>query len=252
MAENGRIPTNLRTLLILEVFAKHDRAMSSTDVHAQIDLPYQTVHRLLVSLEQEGFLAREANEKRFRPTRRLRQMGAGLLHLSQYHITRHQILKNVSAQTGETVNFVIPQELGMHYLDRVETDWAFRVQLPRGSNVPFHCTASGKTFMASLGKTARSKFIDGLQLEPQTENTLSSKSDLMDELALSAKRGYAIDNEEFMQGMVAIAVPIVDDQNRFVAALATHGPSSRMPIDALLKYLPILKEGSAKISSAMF
>ena len=54
MTKIERIPTNLRTLLILELFAKNNRAMSATDVHGEIDLPPQTVHRLLVSLEKEG------------------------------------------------------------------------------------------------------------------------------------------------------------------------------------------------------
>ena len=80
------------------------------------------------------------------------------------HVARHQILKDVAAKTRETVNFVVPQDNGMHYLDRVETDWAFRVQLPRGSNVPFHCTASGKIFMSSLKKAVRISFVDALIL----------------------------------------------------------------------------------------
>lgn len=252
MASEIRIPTNLRTLLILEVFANSDRAMSAQDVHAKINLPYQTVHRLLASLETEGFLAREANDKRFRPTRRLRQIGSGLLHVSEFYVTRHQILTDVSRQTGETVNFVVPQENGMHYLDRVETDWAFRVQLPRGSNVPFHCTASGKTFMASLSKTPRSKFVSGLKLDPRTENSVTDEDALLEELAATKKRGYAIDNEEFMEGMVAIAVPIVDDKGRFVGALATHGPTSRLPIEKLVQFRSILAEGATTISKAMF
>ena len=252
MADRARIPTNLRTLLILEIFGAHDRALSSTEVHKEIDLPYQTVQRLLVSLQDEGFLAREPNEKRFRPTRRLRHMGAGLLHASQFHITRHQILKDISNQVGETVNFVVPQENGMHYLDRVETDWAFRVQLPRGSNVPFHCTASGKTFMASLGKSARSKFVDGLTLLPQTPNTIIDKEKLKEELRICAKRGYSLDTEEFLQEMTAVAVPIFDQGGRFVAALATHGPIQRMQIEVLEDYQKILKEGSKKISKSMF
>ncbi|MDG1737224.1 MAG: IclR family transcriptional regulator [Paracoccaceae bacterium] len=252
MTSDSRIPTNLRILLILEVFANSDRAMSAQDVHSKISLPYQTVHRLLASLETEGFLAREANDKRFRPTRRLRQIGSGLLHVSEFYVTRHQILTEVARQTAETVNFVVPQENGMHYLDRVETDWAFRVQLPRGSNVPFHCTASGKAFMASLGKTPRAKFVGGLKLEPRTANTLTNEDELLTELAATKKRGYSIDNEEFMEGMVAIAVPIVDDKGRFVGSLATHGPTSRLPIEKLLQFRPILVEGAATISKAMF
>ncbi|MDG2339973.1 MAG: IclR family transcriptional regulator [Paracoccaceae bacterium] len=252
MASEIRIPTNLRTLLILEVFANSDRAMSAQDVFEKIDLPYQTVHRLLASLETEGFLSREANDKRFRPTRRLRQIGSGLLHVSEFYVTRHQILRDISRQTGETVNFVVPQENGMNYLDRVETAWAFRVQLPRGSNVPFHCTASGKTFMASLSKTPRAKFVSGLKLDPLTANTITDRTKLLEELAITKKRGYSIDNEEFMEGMVAIAVPIVDDKGRFVAALATHGPISRLPVEKLVQFQTVLADGAITISKAMF
>tara|TARA_B100001057_G_scaffold197169_1_gene197876 strand:+ start:170 stop:928 length:759 start_codon:yes stop_codon:yes gene_type:complete len=252
MSNDSRIATNLRTLLILEIFASAGKALSAKEVHAEIDLPYQTVHRLLVALESEGFLIRGANEKKFRATRRLRLMASGLLNMSHIHMLRHQILKDVAAKTRETVNYVVPQDSGMHYLDRVETDWAFRVQLPRGSNVPFHCTASGKIFMSSLKKAIRIGFVDRLRLKGETANTLTEKGRLLEELALTKKRGFALDNEEFMDGMVAIAVPVLDSQKRFMGALATHGPKSRMPYERLLEYRKILAEGAAQISRSMF
>ena len=74
----------------------------------------------------------------------------GLLYNSRDHMARRQILLNIANKVKETVNFVVPEASGMNYIDRVETDWAFRIQLPIGTNVPFHCTASGKCFLASL------------------------------------------------------------------------------------------------------
>ena len=251
MPNDSRTATNLRTLLLLEIFASAGKALSAKEVHAEIDLPYQTIHRLLMALESEGFLIRGANEKKFRATRRLRIMASGLLNMSHVHLARHQILKDVAAKTRETVNFVVPQDNGMHYLDRVETDWAFRVQLPRGSNVPFHCTASGKIFMSSLKKAVRISFVGTLILKGETSNTLTEKDHLLEELALTRKRGFALDNEEFMDGMVAIAVPVLDCKKRFVGALATHGPKSRMPYEQLLEYREILAEGAAQISKAV-
>mgnify|MGYP002014025092 CR=1 FL=1 len=252
MPSSTRIPTNLRTLLIMEIFANSGIPMSSRDVHKEIDLPYQTVHRLLSALENEGFLVREVSGKKFRTTRRLRNMATGLMHVSHLNISRHQILREVASKTGETVNFVVPHDNGMHYLDRVETDWAFRVQLPRGSSVPFHCTASGKIFMSSLANSVRLRFVSALQLSFHTSNTIVDKDELLREIAATKKRGYAIDKEEFMAGMVAISVPVVDEKGRFVAALATHGPLSRMPLVKLLEYRPILAEGANKISEAIF
>ena len=247
-----RIPTNLRTLLILEAFGTSDRAMSATEINTHIGLPKQTVHRLCNMLAEEGFLTRETDSKRFRPARRLRAMGAGLLHTSRSHIPRHQVLMEVAAQVRETVNFVVPGETGMNYVDRVETDWAFRIQLPVGSSVPFHCTASGKTFMASLDPGARKSFVRALTLKAWTSQTHVDANALLAELATVAEQGYALDDEEFMEGMVAIAVPVRDDQGRFAAALAFHGPSQRMTIEQAFERRNVLLEGAKKLTEAVY
>ncbi len=252
MVKENRIPTNLRTLLILEVIGRNDRAMTPTEINAQIGLPKQTVHRLVATLETEGFLSKETDGKRYRPTRRLRLLGAGILHASRFHITRHQVLQDVASQVKEAVNFVVPEESGMHYLDRIDTDWPLRIQLPVGTNVPFHCTASGKAFMASLSKSSRAKFVMGLQLPKLTDKTHVTAETLLDDLALCAKRGYALDSEEFMDGMVAIAVPITDIQGRFVAALAYHGPSQRLSLELAEKRIDVLFKAADNLKASLF
>jgi DNA-binding IclR family transcriptional regulator len=248
----SRIPTNLRTLLILEVIGRSDRAMTATEINAEIGLPKQTVHRLVATLETEGFLMREDGGKRYRPSRRLRMMGAGLLHASRFHITRHQILQNVANHVKEAVNFVVPEETGMNYLDRIDTDWPFRIQLPVGSNVPFHCTASGKCFMASLSKSARRKFVSGLTLEKLTERTFTDPELLLAELDAVAKQGYALDDQEFMDDMRAICVPVTDERGRFVGALAFHGPAQRLSLETLLEGREILLKGAETLKESLF
>jgi len=160
-------------------------------------------------------------------------------------------LMDVAHKVKETVNFVVPADDGMSYLDRVETDWAFRIQLPIGSNVPFHCTASGKCFLASLSPKARKQFVSNLRLEPWTEVTHTSQETLLDDLSAIAKRGYSLDEEEFMDGMVAIAVPVVDPDNRFVAALAFHGPTQRMSIEGAIDQLETLQSAAKQLRDAI-
>ena len=251
MSESDRIPTNMRALLILEIIGQSDQALTTSQIVEELGLPRQTVHRLLVTLESQGFLLRDARGSHYRPSRRLRQLGAGLLHASRHHIARHQLLKAVSDIVEETVNFVVPQESGMHYLDRVEADWVFQVQLPRGSNVPFHCTASGKTFMASLKRADRVKFVSALELTHHTDNTITDPQTLLVELEHVRKRGYAADQEEFVEQMVAYAVPVTDGQGRYIGALATHGPVTRMASKDVSTYVEALKAGSRRISEIL-
>jgi DNA-binding IclR family transcriptional regulator len=251
MDQGERIPTNLRTLRILEVLGQNDRPMTATEINAHLGLPRQTVHRLCTTLETAGFLVRHGTLHGYQPSRRLREMGAGLLYASRSDISRHQVLLDLAQQVRETVNLVVPEETGMRYVDRVETDWPFRIQLPVGSNVPFHCTASGKTYMASLTPRARRAFVAGLTLTRQTATTHVTAKDLLADLDRIAKRGYALDQEEFMDGMVAVAVPVRDTQGRFIAALAFHGPAQRIDIDQAIARKDILTASARKLTDAL-
>ncbi|MDU8929226.1 IclR family transcriptional regulator [Alisedimentitalea sp. MJ-SS2] len=252
MASSDRIPTNLRTLLILEVLGRSDQPMTATEINEQLGLPKQTVHRLCVTLEENGFIARLGHSKRYQIARRLRELGAGLLHNSRDHIARRQILKDLATSVGETVNFVIPETDGMRYLDRVETDWAFRIQLPIGTNVPFHCTASGKCFLASLPPKQRHNLVQNLNFERMTSHTHVSAESLMEELAGVRKLGYSLDREEFLDGMIALAVPMTDKNGRFISAIAMHGPTQRLSIDLLVSQVDLIQEAAKRLSEVLF
>lgn len=252
MSAPDRIPTNLRMLLLLEVMGAKGIPMTASELGQETGLAKQTAHRLCATLEAEGFLIRQGQSKKFLPARRARSMASSLVFATQSHLTRHQILEDVSRQVRETVNFAVPEETGMRYLDRVETDWPFRVQFPIGTNVPFHCTASGKTYMASMQPKARRLFVEGLNLEKKTSRTHGDTLTLLEELNHVAKNGYAIDNQEFIDGMVAIAVPVTDPDGRFVASLAFHGPVPRITVDHAIERKDVLLYGAQRLGRALF
>lgn len=252
MADSSRIPTNMRMLLILEVLGKTDRAMSATEINDQLGLPKQTVHRLCATLEENRFIIRQGDSRRYQVARRLRELGVGLVHNSRDHIMRRQILMDVARQVEETVNYVVPEESGMRYLDRVETDWPFRVQLPIGTNVPFHCTASGKCFLASLSPKKRETFVSMLSLDKMTPSTHVSPKTLLKELEEVSDQNYSLDREEFIEGMIAIAVPVTDPDGRFIAALAFHGPNQRFTLKEAVERKSILRTGALKLREALF
>lgn len=245
-----RIPTNLRAMLILEAIGTHSEPLSAAEIGRAVGLPKQTVHRLCNTLTEEGFLIRTPDGGLV-PGRRLRLMCAGALHASGTHIARHQILQSLAVETGETVNFVVPEQQGMSYKDRVETDWPFRVQLPIGSHVPFHCTASGKTYLASLRRARREQMVKALTLKPLTPNTFADPANLMQELSRIARQGFALDNEEFIEGMAAIAVPVKDDQGRYMASLGVHGPVQRFSTVQAESIAPLVTRAADRLSKVL-
>ena len=250
--ERGRIPTNLRALLILEILGNSDRPLTATEINEVLGLPKPTIHRLCKTLEQNGFIARHGNSQKFHPARRLRALGSGLLRGSHLHIARRQILIDVASQVKETVNFLMPAPSGMRYVDRVETDWPFKIQMPIGTVVPFHCTAGGKCFLASLAPRARQSLVASLKLDKMTPTTWTDADALLDDLSVIAERGYSLDNEEFLEGMVAIAVPVTDTTGQFMAALAFHGPTQRLTVDEAIARKELLIDAANKLRTALF
>ena len=250
--DTDRVPTNLRLLMIAEILATAGKPLTPSEINRQLGLPKPSIHRLCQTLISEGYLARDIDPRKLRPARRLRQLAAGLLSTSDTAIACHQVLVEVAAKVNETVNLVVPEEAGMRYLDRVETEWPFRIQLPVGTNVPFHCTASGKTYLASLEPRKRALFINTLKLEAKTSNTFTDATALLREVEKVAAQGYALDNGELFDGMVAIAVPIFQKDNRYFGALAFHGPDIRVKPGTAVEQLPVLKEGVKKLLTVLF
>lgn len=251
MTEDTRIPTSMRALLILEILAKSDQPLTPTQINSELGLPKQTVHRLCSRLELDGFIFRDHTGKRFRHARRMREMASGILHGAYEQNLRHQILENLAHHVGETVNLVVATDKGMVYQDRVDTDWPLRIQLPIGSHVPFHCTASGKVFLASLTPQAGRKFVKNLELKGYTKNTFTSEEQLLENIRITRKSGFSVDQEEFMEGMVAIAVPIRRENGPFFGALALHGPRQRLSLEVLKSHLESLQVYAEKLAGAM-
>ena len=176
------IPTNLRLLLVLEAVAEAGVPVTPTEVNAGLDLPKPTIHRLFNTLELEGFLQRDLDGKTYSPGPRLRSFAGGILSSLRIRTARQAILKRLSRQIGETCNIALPDRDAMIYLERVETEWPLRIQLPQGTRVPFHCTASGKMYLSSLASNHLQRFLKAAELEASTEKSITDQQALLDEI----------------------------------------------------------------------
>jgi DNA-binding IclR family transcriptional regulator len=242
---DAQIPTNLRLLLMLEEVARLGTAVKPADLGSVLGLPKPTVHRLLQTAEAEGFLQRDLDGRSYGPGPRLRSLAVNTMSSEHLRTARLTILKGVSEELGETCNLATPDREGMTYLDRVETEWPLRIQLPIGTQVPFHCTASGKMYLSTLRPAILEGILAARPLERKTDRTLTTTEALTTELALTRQRGYATDDEEFMTGMAAIAVPVLDKQGRLLATLSVHAPVQRHQLADMLTFLDVLRRAAS-------
>ncbi len=240
-----------RIIDILEAVAMAERPLTPTDLAAELDIPKASLHRLCAALEQHGFLQTRMNQRGLQPGLRFRKVALGVLASAPFQAQRQAILLNLSQEIGETCNIAVPDGAEMIYFDRVETHWPVRIQLQIGSRVPVYATASGKMFLSTLPPRKRERIVQNTKLKPCTDNTIMDEQALLEELELTANRGYATDNEEFIEGMVALAVPIVDDTNRLYATLSFNAPCMRVPFDQVTDHLPAIRLASEQLSALL-
>ena len=240
-----------RSLRLLALLANEGRALTLAELAAQLGLPKGTAHRICMQLLATGFLARDVDERSFSVGPALRKLAFDTLNHGVGRGLRHEVLSELVRQVGETCNLTTLDGAQVLYLDRVEAQWPLRLTLDVGSHVPLHCTASGKLFLALMPKHARDVLIDGLPLVRKTANTVTNADALRTECDQIARRGYSRDREEFIAGLVAVAVPVRDAAGEVRAALAVHAPTARMSMEEAVKRIDALKAAAEKMSGLL-
>lgn len=251
MDEHSGGSRSIRVLEVLEVVGKMGQPATAVDIENLSGLPKATVHRLCNLLIEEGYLRRDITGRSYELGERFSRLALQAVSNQGQSSERHAILEGVVRDIGETCNITVPAATSMLYLDRVESEWPLRIQLPPGSTVPLHCTASGKLFLANLPRTRRDRIIEKLPLEKKSKNTITEIDALSVELDKIAASGIGTDNEEFIQGLVAVAVPIRAKNGRMIATLATHGPVIRMSFDVALGHVERLRQAAEELAKGL-
>jgi DNA-binding IclR family transcriptional regulator len=178
-------------------------------------------------------------------------MAANVLSSPRTRTARLVVLSRLAEEIGETCNIAIPDGEAMSYLDRVETKWPLRIQLPVGTRVPLYCTASGKMYLSHLDDAHLERFLRAARLEPRARATITDPARLRDEIAATRLRGFSEDAEEFMEGMIAIAAPVLDDRGRLACTLSFHAPTMRLTLAESRRHVPRLRAAAAELSALL-
>jgi IclR family transcriptional regulator, acetate operon repressor len=246
-AVTGDTPT-MRLFALLEVIASRDQLFSLQTLTEETALPKPTLHRMLAQLEAAGLLQREGDGRHYSAGVRLRRLSENLLLNSGLHGARHAVLRRLVDEVGESCNLTALSGSEVVYLDRVETAAPLRFYLHPGSRVPAHCSASGKLFLAQMPPAQRRRLLAHVTLERYTANTLTALDALEVELARVRRDGYALDNEEFLPGLLCVAVLVPRPGTRSNLGIAAQAPVMRLGRDKALQMLPALQRAAAALA----
>ncbi|MEQ8710660.1 MAG: IclR family transcriptional regulator [Rhodospirillales bacterium] len=236
-----------KSLAVLKVVAAGSGPVSLAEIARELDMPRQTAHRLTGQLLETGLLQRDPEKDHYLVGHRAIDIGLATLQAGARIAPVDAIMRRLVADINETCNLGVMDRSQVLYIHRVECDWPLRMQLAAGSHVSLHATAMGKLFLAWLPKRIRQRLIAG-PLERYTENTITDRSALEDQFQLIRSRGYSLNHEENMTGLIGIAVPIPDAEGRPLAALSVHAPVFRLPLGRAQEHFQRLKIAAEDLS----
>lgn len=239
-----------KSILVIEAIVDHPQPVNLPELTLRLGMPRQTIHRVLQQLSALSLITRSADSDRYTVGPRLANLAFGTLASRNQTAPVRAILSELVADTGETCNVGILDDFDFIYIERIECQWSLRVHLSAGSRVRAHSTSGGKVMLAYLDPDQRRRLLDCHKLEAFTSTTITTYDALDAELTRIREQGYAINDREQNVGIVGVAVPIFGPGKKVHAALALHGPDSRIAKATAAKFVPQLQAAARKLAKA--
>lgn len=249
--EPGRAQSVRRALAILEAVGTSYRDVGIVELSQRVGLPVSTVHRLLATLVDDGFVVQNAETGRYRVGIRAFELGNAFLKQTQLSEIAMPGMRDLCARVNETVNLAIRDAYSAVYVDQVESDHLLKLFTRKGTRVALYCTGVGKVFLAGFSQDEIDAYLSTTELTPRTPKTVTDPALLRQQLEQLRSQGYAVDDEEFEWGVRCVAAPIHDHRGETIAALSVSGPAQRITNKVLAALSKELSRSSNAISAQM-
>ncbi len=239
-----------KALEILNCFITKPK-LGVTEISELLDLNKSNVHNILSTFKEMKYLEQDGETGKY-------QLGMGIFALCQsvgdsFNVRRivMPFMQEIADQTGEMVYLAVPHDDEILYLEAmypVESFNLMRVIL--GERAQMYCTGIGKAILACLPEPIQEEYI-GRELVAYTENTITDRDTLREELRKTRERGYSIDNMEHEFGVKCVGMPIFNRKGEVEAAISVSGPSLRFSQEKIEEIAEILKTYIRKIQERM-
>jgi IclR family acetate operon transcriptional repressor len=239
-----------KVLRILEALQGSSSGLGLKAICDQTGINKSTAHRFLKHLERERYLLRtEAGAYLIGP--RLSQLSARGNQEATLQAVARPILWDLWKSTHETVNLGVLDQGTVLYVDVIESPHEFRLSSRIGTRRSVHVTALGKALVAFLPDESRQTILDSIAFQPATQKTIGNLVQFRQELEKIRRQGYAVDDEEAVQGARCVSAPILNSAGAPVAAVSVSGPVTRVTPSLVSALAGAVTSAARAISVAM-
>jgi IclR family transcriptional regulator, KDG regulon repressor len=240
-----------RALNILTLFSHRNPALGVTQISQALGLSKGTVHGLIRTLLKQGFLQQDQLSRRYRLGLKIYELGIILAGSMEINQKAAGPVNHLAKTTGMVCRLSIWD--GDSVVITSDASPRPRAVLPYqfGPRVHAYCSAMGKAVLAFLDPEELRKYLERTELVAFTAATVTGKETLLADLEDTRKRGYAIDREEAVQGMVCIGAPIFQRDGCVAGAISVSGGTAKVLGDKTESLAEELMKTAAEISRYM-
>ncbi|AEE90555.1 Pectin degradation repressor protein KdgR [Tepidanaerobacter acetatoxydans Re1] len=250
MAQDNTVQSVERAIKILEELAAEKEGLGVTELSQRVNLHKSTVHRMLTTLLNLGYVEQNALSEKYRLGMKILFLGGSILERMDIRHEAHDLLEELSGKVNEAVHLVIPDGFKAVYIDKLDSNKTIRMCSQIGRIAPLHASAVGKAILAFSSPRFVNEVIEQ-GLARYTANTITEPRELMRHLEIIKERGFAIDDEENEKGIRCIAAPIFDYTGKVIGAISVSGPTVTVTKKQVEKISEDVMECARKISQRM-
>jgi DNA-binding IclR family transcriptional regulator len=243
------VPSVNRALDILELFISHPE-LSAPQIIDLLRLPRTTVHELLTTLVERGYLeAVVAAPTNYRLGLRTFQLGSQFADRLDLVREAQEAAQRVAQACDETVHVAVLDGSDVVYIAKVDSTHPVRMVSAVGRRLPAHCTAVGKVLLSGLSAEALdARYPPGGSLVMMTPNSISSLSHLRAQLDRVRRDVVAYDDCESNEAVHCVAAPVYDHTGRMAAAISVSVPATRWHSERAATLSALVRTGAEELS----
>ena len=241
-----------RGLRILDLYSRETDSLSAKEIADRLGIGATTLYPFLHTLVSHGYL--EVNgSKRYRLGLKLLERVGEIERVYDVRAVAREQMTKLSRSIAANARLGVLYGDEVLYLEQEEGGPAANVILREvvGLRVPSYCTALGKVLLAFLPDEDQARVVGSLALMRITEQTISSRQRLLDELRAVRERGYALEVEELQPGSACVGAPIRNSGGRVIASISASIFASRARGEELPRIVDAVMSAAAEISSRL-
>lgn len=229
-----------RAFSIMEAISENKNSISITDLSKAVDLHKSTVHRILSTLIQQGYVKQNTKNNYYELSLKLLELSASVIIQNDLKSVMRPYLEYLRDLSGEVVHLVVPEGNDIIYIDKVESTHTLRMHSYIGRRSPMYCTAVGKAILADQSNLQIENYWKQIHPVKFTKNTITELEAFLDEIHEIRTQGFSYDNEEQEPDIRCIAISLKDFNGETVGALSISAPISRMTDEKIILLKPEL------------